>query len=278
MKSIICLLASCLFFAVISAQKIHLNTFLGVANYYGDLQSKRFTFDQSKLAIGGGLSYEVSDKFFIRTGLSIAQVSADDKYNPQTRVRNLNFTTSIKEAFIAGEYYFRNLYESPVSPYIFAGVAMYHFNPYTYDTTGNKIYLQPFSTEGEGFYQNRQPYRLSQFAIPLGVGIKLALSENVRMGFEIGYRKLFTDYLDDVSSTYVDPNLLLANRGPKSVELAYRASELKNAPPYPIGDNRGGSKFKDWYYFSGVTTSFRIGNGDKGGRSHYKVGCPGRIY
>lgn len=279
MKFILCLLLPFNFFITLSAQKINFNLFIGTANYYGDLQSKRYTFNQAKLAGGIGISYEVSDKFFIRGLFSGAKVSADDKLNPELlRVRNLNFTTTITEAQLAGEYYFFSKNDNPIAPYIFAGIALYHFNPYTKDTFQNKFFLQPLSTEGQGFYQDRKPYNLAQFAIPFGGGFKIAISENISIGLEIGFRKLFTDYLDDVSKPYIDPAILLANRGAKAVELAYRGNELKNGlPSAPVGGLRGGEKYKDWYYFTLFTTSFKIGGGH-GNRSRSKLGCPAGVY
>ena len=59
--------------------------------------------------------------------------------------------------------------------------------------------LQPLGTEGEGFYKGEKKYNLTQLAIPIGGGFKYAISNNVRIGIEVGFRKLFTDYLDDVS-------------------------------------------------------------------------------
>src|SRR5258708_5350638 len=96
-------------------------------------------------------------------------------------------------------------------------------------------------------------------------------------------RKLFTDYLDDVSTNYVDQNLLLLNRGPKAVELAYRGDELKNGSSYPpAGSKRGGSSVNDWYYFTMFTASFRLG-GNGGGSGSGKLlksgtGCPAKVY
>lgn len=277
MKYLVCFVVGCVFSVTASSQNIHLTTFIGTANYYGDLQSKRFSFNQSRPAFGLGVSYEVNDKFFIKAGATIANVGADDKKNPQTTARNLNFTSSLTEGHLAGDFYILNPYDYSVSPYIFAGVAVYHFNPYTFDSSGTKYFLQPLSTEGQDFFENRKAYRLTQFAIPFGAGLKLSLSENVRVGVEVGFRKLFTDYLDDVSLTYADPNILLANKGTKTVELAYRGGELKTGTNiYPAGDNRGGAKYKDWYYFTGFTTSFRLGNG-RHSKSTGKLGCPKKI-
>ncbi|MBA2250053.1 MAG: outer membrane beta-barrel protein, partial [Chitinophagaceae bacterium] len=270
----------------LSAQKLWVNAFAGLANYAGDLQGRPFTFSQAKFAYGAGVSYEVSERVFVRGGLTFGKVAADDKKNNKNTIRNLNFTSPLSEGHVAVEYYLVNLTEHSISPYIFAGVAVYGFNPYTHDTSGKKIFLKPLSTEGEGFYPNRQNYKLTQFAIPFGGGIKMALNENVRIGLEYGLRKLFTDYLDDVSTTYVDQNLLLANRGPEAVALAFRGNELKNGSTYPADGAKRGGIHKDWYYFGGLTASFRLGANSGGGsgsgflsnKKGSKLGCPTKIY
>ncbi|MDB5222094.1 MAG: hypothetical protein JWN83_761 [Chitinophagaceae bacterium] len=274
-------------FAAISltgfSQKLNLNLFLGTSNYEGDMQANFFTFTQPGLAIGGGLSYQVSDRAYIRAGVTYASIAADDKKNPKVYFRNLNFKSDIQEFHLAGEYYLLTDEASKLSPYVFAGIAVYHFNPYTKDTTGTKYFLRPLSTEGQGFYQDRKPYSLTQFAIPFGGGIKYALTDNIKIGIEAGMRKLFTDYLDDVSTTYVDPNLLLTNRGPKALELAFRGSEIDKTATYPVVlTKRGEPRNKDWYYFTLVTLSYRFpalgeiksGWDKPGGRKKYILGCP----
>ena len=265
------------------SQKVSLNLYLGTSNYEGDMQANFFTFSQPGLAIGGGLSYQVSDKLSIRGGVTFAKIAADDKKNPKVYFRNLNFKSSIQEFHVAAEYYLFGSEDVILSPYVFAGAAVYHYNPYTKDTSGTTYFLQPLSTEGQGFYLDRKPYSLTQFAIPFGGGIKYALSDNIKIGIEVGLRKLFTDYLDDVSTTYVDPNLLLTNRGPKAVELAFRGAEIDKSATYPVVlTKRGEPKNKDWYYFTLVTLSYKFpakgesgGGWDKpGGRKKYKLGCP----
>ena len=237
------------------AQKIYLNTFIGASNYQGDLQNKIFVLKQAKIAVGAGLSYELTDKIVIRSQLTFAYVTADDKLNSKINAgRNLNFTSKIYEGHVAAEYYFQNLYQYSITPYAFAGLAIYHFNPTTKDSAGTKYYLAGLNTEGQGFYKDRKPYNLFQISIPFGGGIRYAVNENIHIGLELGMRKLFTDYLDDVSTTYVDRNLLLNNRGAKAVELAFRG----NGTYPPDGSQRGSSKHKDWYYFMGITSSFKI--------------------
>ena len=116
-----------------------------------------------------------------------------------TRHVILNFASGITEVNLGLEYYITPLGDHSLTPYVFAGIAVYHFNPYTRDTSGTKYFLKPLSTEGEGFAAGKNNYNLTQFAIPFGAGVKLSLSENINVGFEVGLRKLFTDYLDDVS-------------------------------------------------------------------------------
>jgi hypothetical protein len=287
MKSIL-LSLSFLFIAFTSfAQGIHLNLFLGTSNYSGDLQEKRFTFSQSHLAGGAGLSFDVTKQFSIRTSFKLGKVSADDSKGKNAS-RNLSFFTSIAEFSVEGQYFFKPVGEHPLTPYIFLGLAVYHFNPYAFDSTGKKYYLHPLGTEGEGYVAGRSEYKLTELAIPMGAGVKLSLTDKMNVGFEIGIRRLFTDYLDDVSSTYVDPNAILTNRGTKALELAYRGGELKGgSETYPTGKVRGNPIYKDWYYFTGLTLSFKLGNNlfgksDDGARKR-KLGkrkqldCPGRV-
>ncbi len=262
------------------AQRLSATLFAGTSNYQGDLQPKRFTFNQSHLALGLGLQYELTEKLYARAGINFGTISGNDKFNNRNSVRNLNFTSRITEFNAGAEYHIFSLDERAITPYVFAGVSVFHFNPKAIDSNGNKIELRPLSTEGQGFYQDRKQYNLTQFAIPFGGGFKMAVSEKVRIGVELGLRKTFTDYLDDVSTTYVDQTLLLNNRGPKAVDLAFRGDELKSGLTYPAdGDQRGSARYKDWYYFAGITASFSLGSGNANGSSGKKgTGCPSAVY
>lgn len=101
----------------------------------------------------------------------------------------------------------------------------------------------------------------------------------MQISCEFGFRKLFTDYLDDVSDTYVDEAVLLSERGTKSAELSYRGDELPGGNPnYPKGSVRGNKSEKDWYYFTGLKLTFRLGNGGicniGHGPSKNRLACP----
>ncbi|MGN6530521.1 MAG: DUF6089 family protein, partial [Ginsengibacter sp.] len=176
-----------------SAQGVHVNFFLGTSNYSGDLQEKRFTFSQSHLAGGAGLSFDVTKQVSIRTSFTLGKVSAEDSKG-RNAARNLSFWTNIAEFSVNVQYFFSPLGEHPLTPYGFIGLAVYHFNPYTFDSTGKKYYLHPLGTEGEGYVPGRNEYSLTQLAVPVGFGVKLSLTEKMNVGLEAGVRKLFTDY------------------------------------------------------------------------------------
>ena len=263
-----------------SAQNLHIGAYGGLANYQGDLVDKVFDIKQTNGAIGLTAHYELSDKFLLRAAYTYAKVNGADYYNDDSslKARNLSFESTISEFSVVGEYYFFNLYERRLSPYVFGGAAVFHFSPYTYDTKGEHVHLQELSTEGQGLPGYEKPYKLTQLAIPFGGGLRFALNDNVRIGAELGLRILFTDYLDDVSTNYADQAELLAYKGPQAVDLAYRGDEVSfGNPTYPAGGaQRGGAKLKDWYYFTGINISLRLGSkgGSRGFGNKRGFGCP----
>jgi opacity protein-like surface antigen len=268
------------------SQRLSGDLYSGVANYSGDLQSKRFTFANIGPAVGLGLSYNITNKLSVRGAASYLQLKASDKDNTAAQdigSRNLDFQTKILEASLALQYDLFSLDERAFTPYVFAGVAAYHFNPYTYDKNNNKVLLRPLGTEGQGLPEYPEVggiYKNKQIAIPFGIGGKFALTERVRVGAELNIRKLFTDYLDDVSTNYADSSILAAARGPLAPALAFRGSELHTGTAYPAaGSQRGNPGNKDWYYSIGFRISYLFGaGGNGGGRGKKGMGCPGNVY
>ena len=268
------------------AQQVHIGVFGGLAAYNGDLTDKIFPKKVTNGAIGFTANYEFTEQIFFRAGYTYAIVGGADRFSdkPELVARNLAFETRVNEFSLVGEYYLFNLYERKLSPYGFAGLAIYKFNPYAYDGAKNKVFLQPLSTEGQGITgYSTKPYKFTQVAIPFGGGIKYAINDNLRVGLELGMRKLFTDHFDDVSGFYADPNDLLAAKGQLSVDMSYRGDEVASgSPSYPTkGFERGSPDNKDWYYFTGIHLTFRIngnGGGGGGGGRNSKMGCPTNVY
>jgi hypothetical protein len=270
----------CLTNLLAKAQKIHLSLFTGLSNYQGDLQQAKFTFSQAKFAFGAGAIYEASEKLYVRLHFVSGKVSGSDATNKINASRNLSFSSPITEVHLGVEYDLLNVYERGYTVYLFAGIGGFKFNPSTIDSLGNKIYLQPLGTEGQGFYKGRKKYALSGMVIPFGGGLKFSMSEDIFLRLEAGIRKTFTDYLDDVSITYANRDALLANNGAKAVELSFRGDELKPSFIYPNeGATRGSPKRTDYYYTVGASISFRLNpGGERGGSSRSKTGCPVNVY
>jgi hypothetical protein len=266
------------------AQRVHIGVAGGFANYNGDLLDKLYPEKITNGFIGLTVHYEILDQILLRGSYSFARVNGSDTYSQKQVLleRNLQFESAVSEFAVTGEYYLFNLYEKRFSPYGFIGLGVFHFDPYSYDSSGKKVFLKPLSTEGQGIYPNKKPYSLWQPVIPLGGGFKFAITENLRIGFEIGLRKLFTDYLDDVSTSYPDRNDLLAARGQTAVDFSYRGDEFPGGDAtFPTKDTqRGSAAQKDTYYFTGINISFRPSFGGGGGaRSRgfgkkSKFGCP----
>jgi len=265
---------------VLNAQNLHLSLFGGLSNYQGDLQKAKFTFSQAKFTYGGGLSYEIGERFYVRLNVAAGRVSGNDKSNAINAKRNLSFSSPITELHLGVEYDLMNVYEKRFAIYIFAGIGGFKFNPSALDAQGRKVYLQPLGTEGQGFFQGRKKYSLTSMVIPFGGGLKFPVNDDVFVRLEAGIRKTFTDYLDDVSTTYVDETTLLINNGPKAVELAYRGDELTPPLVYPNqGTIRGSPKRTDYYYIIGASISFRLRTKSDGGHSgKSKLGCPVNVY
>jgi Outer membrane protein beta-barrel domain len=264
------------------SQNFHFSARLGVAGYQGDLKAKSISLSQSRLLGSIGARYDLTEHITARTYFTLTSLGADDKKGSSSmQWRNLNFKSKIFDWELTAQYNLWSLNEHWWTPYAFAGLGIYHFNPYTYDTSGNKTFLKPLSTEGEGFTQGVKNYKLIQLSIPFGFGAEYSLNEDMRLGIEFGYRKTFTDYLDDVSNVYVDETSLRNARGQRAVDLAWRGDEVHN-DPYPAGGaTRGNPKHKDSYYYAAITYTVRYFFdkykkivGLPAGRKEKKVGCP----
>lgn len=246
-----------------SFEKDNAYSFVGISlnalNYYGDLAPKpsRFSTDISftKPAIGITFGHRFGPRYsllasFMYGTLKGSDAESADKSDAENGVfrynRNLSFRNRIKElSVVANIDLFDNMatYISRVkwTPYVFAGVAVFHHNPQAQapatDLSGNPlpeagkwVNLQPLGTEGQ--YSELQdgdvnkgikPYKLIQIAIPIGLGARFRVNEVMDFSFELGFRYLFTDYIDDVSKNYVDLGVLKSDL---AKTMSYRSSEI----------------------------------------------------
>jgi hypothetical protein len=265
----------------LSAQNFHFAARAGLANYQGDLQAKAITLNGAKFLGSFGAHYDLTEHITARTYISFTTLAADDKNGTAgMRARNLNFNSNLFEWELSAQYNILSLNYNWYTPYLFAGIGVFNFKPYTIHND-TKSYLQPLSTEGQGLPGGPKPYKLTQLAIPIGLGALYAINEDIRVGLELGYRKTFTDYIDDVSGEYYDEGALFAARGQTAVDLAWRGDEV-GAGPYPAAKTlRANAKSKDGYYYAALTITVRSFidqykriAGLPSYKREKKVGCP----
>lgn len=266
------------FCSLLFGQGFEAGLMIGTSNYLGDLSgnSSKIYLQESHLAGGIFGRLNVGSMVSVKLGVNYARISGTDQNaaNPGIRERNLNFRTNIYEVALTGEWnilgYDPYNYYRTISPYLFGGVAIFQFNPKT-NFMGATVPLQPLGTEGQGLSGFENPYNLTQFAIPFGIGLKFALNDLWNLGFEIGARKTFTDYLDDVSMDYVNYFTLLDQSGELTANLSSRTWEFNDSEPGVLTPNtsRGDDDPSDWYFILGLTISYNFSdNGLVGSRSN----------
>src|SRR6201986_765761 len=132
-------------FPLLTQAQWNVNLFGGFSNYIGDMQHRPYTTKEANGSFGAGLQYDLTGHFSILSNLTYGRISAADGYSHQAdlRARNLNFESVIGEWNLLLEYNLLDLHTHRLTPYLFGGVALFHFNPYSYDTLGRKVYLRP---------------------------------------------------------------------------------------------------------------------------------------
>lgn len=240
---------------------------------------KDLNFGKTHAAGSIYLSAMYNYMFALRLEATFGSVSADDKVLAKVGSttfgryeRNLNFKSKITDFMLGLEIhplYILNANnedkEPPLfSPYLLAGVGFFSFKPQT-TINGKTVDLQPLSTEGQGFaeYPDRKPYKLNQINIPIGLGVKYDLGTSLSVRAEFVYRKLNTDYLDDVSSEYIDPtlyqNYFTGAKLTNALLLNDRQYELTPSHITNAGDQRGNPGNKDSYFTFNLKIGYTFG-------------------
>jgi|APTNR8051073442_1049403.scaffolds.fasta_scaffold00017_219 hypothetical protein len=281
---------------VYNAIGISLNAF----NYYGDLSPSPNTISTdlslTKPAIGVSFVHRFGPRYqlvgsFMYGGIRGSDNESADQEDTKNGIfrynRNLSFRNRIKELSVVGQvdlFDNQSTYISRVkwTPYVYAGVAVFHHNPQAQDPNGDWVDLQPLGTEGQyadleptDVNYGLKPYKRIQFAIPFGLGARFRINELMDISGEFGFRYTFTDYLDDVSGNYVD--LGVFGNDDLARTMSYRSNEVasptyaytgRDGQPYNVlagygsehPDNlRGNSDNKDIYMVTTIRLTYIIG-------------------
>ena len=240
---------------------------LGGAHYFGDLNPK-LRLNRPKVAAGVFVRKQYGSYVAVRLSGHFAQLGYSDVYNGYNTFmheRNLSFNTNIWEFTMQGDFnFFKFVPGDPYhrySPYITFGAGVFNYNPYTY-YEGQKVYLRPLGTEGQGsaIYPNRKPYGTMAVCFPIGVGFKYSLNRQVNLGFEVVYRFTTTDYIDDVSTTYAGAAAFptLPNGQPSLAGILQDRSYVYGTPIGTAGRQRGYSNQNDSYVMAEFMVSVNL--------------------
>ncbi|MCX7696915.1 MAG: DUF6089 family protein [Bacteroidales bacterium] len=246
-------------FAGLFAQQHEIGILAGGMYYMGDL-NPLYPFLQTQPSAGGMYRYNFNSRMSLRLQVLYGSIRGDDKVSSYYPERKLSFQSSLLE--LAGIYeltYKKFIIGSEkysFTPYLFTGITFTRFNPVAI-INDETYYLHQFGTEGQGTtaYPDRKNYSLVTVSLPFGMGIKWNVTGSFVFGVEWGMRMTFTDYLDDCSKTYPDPQVILSQNGAHALLLSdpsyYETGGKKDF-------DRGNHQTKDWYGWAGLVCSFKI--------------------
>jgi len=228
----------------------------GVAYYNGDI-NPALPFVMPQAAFGTLARYNFDKRWSVQLSYTHAKVKGDDLISKAVKNRLLNFITTIDDISLSGEFnfmdYFTGSKKTAFSPYLIGGAGFFFYTPRG-KRAGQLYDLRALGTEGQNVgYENRKPYKSYSFAAVFGAGIKYSLSKHLGVGVEWTMHKTFTDYLDDVSSTYyldattLDPNDLTTAEYFSDPSLSHLS-----------GEQRGNSNNNDWFSFTSLSLTYKI--------------------
>ncbi len=243
---------------------------IGAAHYFGDLTAGMKWYN-AKPKFSGGVFFrkQFNNYVGVKVAANYAFLGYADKYasykdNRVQKIRNLSFNTNIWELSISGDFNFFRFQpgfpEYRFTPYVSLGIGAFTYDPYAY-LNGEKYYLRPLGTEGQGSaaYPGLKPYGSMAICFPLGLGMKYSINEKINLFGEVSYRFTTTDYIDDVSGLYA-PDAFPADPSgnPSPAYLLQDRSYDWGTPVGIKGRQRGNSKQKDGYATVQVGVSFNI--------------------
>jgi len=230
--------------------EIEAGVFGGDSYYLGDLNPSMH-FKMAQLAYGAFGRYNLDTRWSFKLSVTRGKVKGNSEKSNFLPGRELNFESPITDISVMGEFNFFSYFTGSkwnwITPYLYAGIGWFFFQP-----TSGGVKLQPLGTEGQNMgYEGRKPYKTNGLEIPFGIGVKISIGKKIGLTAFWEMHKTFTDYIDDVSTTYyLNGTAINANDN-----AGLLSDPTKNHLP---GMQRGNSGSNDWYSFSGVTISYKF--------------------
>ena len=238
----------------------------------------------TRSALGAGYRYRFKNWFNASSTFNWLLLKGDDAFTNEKyrNNRNLNFKNNLLELSLRTEFgYFKtrpkNRYRYRTSLaqkkfkinwsfFVYFGISVFYHNPKGRDSLGQWINLRPLHTEGQGLPGGPKQYKNYGVAIPFGFYIKGVINRSWTIGLDVCYRKTYTDYIDDVSTSYYNKTALLKAYGPKSVEMSDPNKGLIYGFSSPAADGtraQRGDINKDSYFSAQVTLGYLLKKSNK---------------
>ena len=234
----------------VKSQDLEVGITGGGCYYLGDLNPGKH-FLNTQVAYGVLARYTIDTRWAVKLSVIHGSVKGEASSTGFLPDRGLSFSSPVTDIAAIMEFnfmpYFTGSEMSKVSPYIYTGFSVFFFNP-----VSNGISLQPLGTEGQNVgYQGRTPYRTTSFSFPFGLGGKFSIAKRLSLQIFWEMHKTFTDYLDDVSTTYyLNGRSIAANN-----QAGLMSDPTRDHNP---GMQRGNEKNNDWYAFFGISFTYKF--------------------
>ena len=263
MKKIIIILFSIFSTSVVFSQQ-EISAFLGTSIFHGDvgynslkIGNTNKLFDNSEASWGVCFRNNFNERFSLNISFKKGKVTSYDSQSEDGFIvsRNLDFQSKISELSANIEYNFSHYKigskKFNKALYVFSGISGFKFNPKGLSDEGTWIDLQPLGTEGQGssVFPENDKYSLFGIGIPIGLGYKYNLNKNIAINISWAWTLTFTDYLDDVSTQYVNPSIL----SPLAQDMADKSFD-----GFEEGYQRGNSQNNDKFGFVGLSIVYKI--------------------
>lgn len=236
-------------FQIAKSQKVDFGLSLGLANYWGDL-APSIAWNETHGSSTIFVRYNISKNWAWNNQITSLNLSGTDKNFEFNKNRNLDFTTKVTEYTSILEFNFvkfgYGVLDDKITGYVYGGLSAFKFSPETmFGST--KVVLRDWRTENVS-------YSKFDFSIPFGVGVKWIFARRMSLEGQLGFRRTFTDYLDDCSANYID----ISDKTVMRSYLVDRSFEATGAFKSRVGQKRGNADYNDWYIISSFSLVYRI--------------------
>jgi hypothetical protein len=274
-------------------QRVEYSFGLGATNFLGDLGGRNevgtdfimdFELKSTRYAASLGYRYQIGRDWYLKANLIYAKVSGNDNLTkqPARARRQLSFESDVVELSGQLEYMLikqktGNLYRLRgvrgkrwfrFEVYLLGGIGAIWYDPKSTDRNGNWHRLAPLDTEGQGLPGGPKDYSQFTAVVPYGIGIRRNLSGGARsrhfgswsISLELTMRKTFSDYIDDVSTTYYNDggaNYIAAEKGELSGYFHDPSGNTNPNGGYGEPQQRGDVTDKDAYMLGILSINYK---------------------